>query len=173
MSPRSNRRGHRRRQSRRRVTRKKLWRFIRLRWRDMRAFVGAVCAAHPAVAIPVIALLLGVIWFGINWAYHATKKPSEILFPLDNAFDKNLTETWREYGPLFREHATAVITPELLAALAQVEGSGNPLARTYWRWHSSWNPLQGTDQPRVPSGCIRLRPGRFKPLSGTAFTIMS
>ena len=29
------------------------------------------------------------------------------------------------------------MTPELLAALAQVEGSGNPVARTYWRW--SWS----------------------------------
>ena len=64
MSPRSNRRGPRRRQSRRRVTRKKLWRFIRLRWREMRAFVGAVCAAHPAVASPVMALLVGVICVG-------------------------------------------------------------------------------------------------------------
>ena len=30
------------------------------------------------------------------------------------------------------------MTPELLAALAQVEGSGNPVVRTYWRW--SWDP---------------------------------
>jgi len=38
-----------------------------------------------------------------------------------------------QYGPLFRRHSTVVITPELLAALAQVEGAGNPVARTYWR----------------------------------------
>ena len=30
------------------------------------------------------------------------------------------------------------MTPEFLAALAQVEGSGNPIVRTYWRW--SWKP---------------------------------
>ena len=30
----------------------------------------------------------------------------------------------------------------LLAALAQVEGAGNPVARTYWRWHLTWNPLE-------------------------------
>ena len=29
----------------------------------------------------------------------------------------------------------------MLAALAQVEGAGNPVARTYWRWRLSWNPL--------------------------------
>ena len=28
------------------------------------------------------------------------------------------------------------MTPDFLAAIAQVEGSGNPVARTYWRW--SW-----------------------------------
>src|SRR5581483_8430665 len=33
------------------------------------------------------------------------------------------------------------ITPELLAALAQVESSGNPVARTYWRWQLSLNLL--------------------------------
>jgi hypothetical protein len=34
------------------------------------------------------------------------------------------------------------MTPELLAALAQVEGAGNPVARTYWRWQWSWNPFE-------------------------------
>jgi hypothetical protein len=29
----------------------------------------------------------------------------------------------------------------LLAALAQVESSGNPVARTYWRWRWSLNPF--------------------------------
>jgi hypothetical protein len=29
----------------------------------------------------------------------------------------------------------------LLAALAQVESTGNPVARTYWRWRLSLNPL--------------------------------
>ena len=47
-------------------------------------------------------------------------------------------ETWRDYGSLFREYSTAVISPELLAALAQVEGAGNPVATTYWRWQRCW-----------------------------------
>jgi hypothetical protein len=34
------------------------------------------------------------------------------------------------------------MTPDLLAALAQVEGAGNPVARTYWRWRLSWNPFE-------------------------------
>ena len=42
-------------------------------------------------------------------------------------------ETWLQYGPLFRTYSTSTITPELLellAALAQIESSGNPVART-------------------------------------------
>jgi hypothetical protein len=57
------------------------------------------------------------------------------------AFNKTPAETWRQCGPLFREYSTGAISAEHLAALAQVEGAGNPLARTYWRWQLSWNPL--------------------------------
>jgi hypothetical protein len=49
------------------------------------------------------------------------------------------SETWHQYQPIFRAHSTAVITPDFLAALAQIEGSGNPVARTYWRWQPTWN----------------------------------
>src|SRR6185436_597842 len=77
-----------------------------------------------------------------NWVYHAAHKPSELFFPADRTLAKTPAETWRYYGSLFREHSTAVITPDFLAALAQVEGSGNPVARTYWRWRLSWNPFE-------------------------------
>ena len=50
-------------------------------------------------------------------------------------------ETWRQYGALFRTYSTHSIAPELLAALAQVESSGNPVDRTYWRWRWSLNPF--------------------------------
>ncbi len=73
--------------------------------------------------------------------YQVASKPTEMLFPLSGALDKAPAETWRQYAPLFREYSTAAITPELLAALAQVESAGNPVARTYWRWRLAWNPL--------------------------------
>lgn len=163
MSPRSNLRSSRpRRRSRRRFTIHKLWRFARWRWREFRAFRRALWASHPAVSIPLTALLLLVLWLTINWTYHAINKPTEVFFPLDNALDKNLAETWREYGPLFREHATAVITPELLAALAQVEGSGNPIARTYWRWRPSWNPLEWYRPASSAVGMYQITDGTFQ-----------
>ena len=102
----------------------------------------AVLASPPTVRAVVISVLILLLWLGSNWTYHAYYKPTEILFPLAHSLDKRPAETWNEYGSLFREHATAVITPELLAALAQVESGGNPVAQTYWRWSRTWNPLE-------------------------------
>ena len=101
----------------------------------------AVLASPPTVRTVAVSVFILVLWFGANWTYHAYYKPTEIFFPLAHSLDKRPAETWNEYGSLFREHATEVITPELLAALAQVEGGGNPVARTYWRWQRTWNPL--------------------------------
>ena len=83
-----------------------------------------------------------VLLFTLNWLYQVIRKPAEMFFPVSGALHKTPAETWRQYGPLFHEHSTAVMTPELLAALAQVEGSGNPVARTYWRWQLTWNPFE-------------------------------
>lgn len=87
-----------------------------------------------------VALLLAAIAL-LNIAYHVIRKPTELFVFVGNSLDKDPSETWRQYGPLFRTYSTATITPELLAALAQVESSGNPVARTYWRWRWSFNPL--------------------------------
>jgi hypothetical protein len=135
---------------------------VRWRWREARAFLRAVWAAHPAVSVPVVAALVIVVWLAVNWVYHTVHKPTELLFPLDNALDKSLAETWREYGPLFREHATAIMTPELLAALAQVEGSGNPTARTYWRWRTSWNPLKWYQPASSAVGMYQITSDTFQ-----------
>ncbi|MET4296431.1 hypothetical protein ABIB06_007228 [Bradyrhizobium sp. LB8.2] len=87
-----------------------------------------------------VAMLLAVVVL-VNIAYQTMRKPTELFVLVGDALDKDPSETWRQYGPLFRKHSTATITPELLAALAQVESSGNPLVRTYWRWRWSLNPL--------------------------------
>lgn len=79
-----------------------------------------------------------LVWFVLNGAYQVVRKPTELLFPVSGTLNKTPLETWRRYAPLFQRYSTSLITPELLAALAQVEGSGNPLVRTYWRW--SWRP---------------------------------
>ena len=81
------------------------------------------------------------VFSATNAVYQVIRKPTELFFPVSRAFDKMPAEIWRQYGALFREYSTRSITPELLAALAQVESNGNPVARTYWRWRLTWNPL--------------------------------
>ena len=82
------------------------------------------------------------LWLVLNWAYQVIRKPSELFFPVSGVLYKTPYETWQQYGPIFRQHATNVITPDLLAALAQVEGSGNPVVRTYWRWSLKRKPFE-------------------------------
>ncbi|HEV8202141.1 MAG TPA: transglycosylase SLT domain-containing protein [Candidatus Polarisedimenticolia bacterium] len=90
----------------------------------------------------VFAIVLLACWAVANGVYQAIRKPTELFFPVSESLGKSPAETWKSYGPLFVEHSTAVIPPALLAALAQVEGSGNPVARTYWRWRPASNPFE-------------------------------
>jgi hypothetical protein len=107
-----------------------------------RAAVPVLLALPLAIRIVVAAVLVLAIWSAVNWTYQVARKPTELFFPVSGVLSKTPSETWRQFEPLFRSHATAVMTPELLAALAQVEGAGNPVARTYWRWQLTWNPLK-------------------------------
>ncbi|HBP89223.1 MAG TPA: transglycosylase [Nitrospiraceae bacterium] len=119
-------------------------------------------ASHPIVRAVVIPTLLFLLWLGVNWAFHTFHKPTEIFFPLDQSLNKSPVQTWKEYESLFREHATAVITPEFLAALAQVEGGGNPVARTYWEWQLTWNPLALYRPASSAVGMYQITDGTFR-----------
>src|SRR4249920_128139 len=151
-----------RRRRRRRIRLVTLRRFARSRWRACRAFMKAVLSSPPTVRAVVVSVFILVLWLGVNWTYHAYSKPTEILFPLAHSLDKSPAETWNEYGSLFREHATAVITPDLLAALAQVEGGGNPVARTYWRWRLTRNPLELYQPASSAVGMYQTTDGTFR-----------
>lgn len=139
-----------------------LWGFLRQGWRVLRAILRAVLATHPIVRAILIPSLLFLLWLGINWAFHAYNKPTEIFFPLDQSLNKHPVQTWKEYESLFREHATSFITPEFLAALAQVEGGGNPVARTYWRWELTWNPLELFKPASSAVGMYQITDGTFR-----------
>jgi hypothetical protein len=108
----------------------------------VRRTLVAFFAAPLAIRLLVATCAVVLVWAAVNWVYQVVRKPTELFFPVDRALAKPPHETWRRYGPLFVEHSTAVITPDLLAALAQVEGAGNPVARTYWRWTATWNPME-------------------------------
>lgn len=88
----------------------------------------------------VAAILLAVLGL-TNIVYQVIRKPTELFAFVGHRLDKEPAETWRQYGALFRTYSTGTISPELLAALAQGESSGNPVERTYWRWRWSFNPF--------------------------------
>src|SRR5262249_16864278 len=112
------------------------------RWRKRaRRMRFKLKAAPRALRIIVIAMAIVAVFSAANLIYHLLHKPTELLSPVSGAFNKSPAETWRHYAPLFREYSTGSISPELLAALAQAEGAGNPVASTYWRWRLSWNPF--------------------------------
>lgn len=114
----------------------------RRRFRRPRRALKALRAAPLPIRVALGALALIALLFAVNWIYQALRKPAELFFPVSGVLSKPPAETWRQYEPIFREHATAVITPDFLAALAQVEGAGNPLARTYWRWRMTAEPFE-------------------------------
>ncbi|SRR5579871_555212 len=115
----------------------RLRRWLRSAGWARRRFARAPRAVRIAASVAILLAVAALT----NLVYQVIRKPTELFFFVGNALDKEPAETWRQYAPLFRRYSTSTITPELLAALAQVESSGNPVARTYWRWRLSLNPF--------------------------------
>ena len=101
-------------------------------------------------------------FFVINWLYQVSRKPAELLAPMSESFYKSPEATWKSYGELFVKYSTADIPPELLAAIAQVEAEGNPIARTYWRWQWSWNPFDIYRPASSSVGMYQMTDGTFE-----------
>ena len=112
------------------------------RWRNKARWTRRKIAGAPRIiVIAGAAAVLFVTLALSNLVYQVIHKPTELFFLVGHRLDKEPAETWRQYGTLFRTYSTGTITPELLAALAQGESSGNPVERTYWRWRWSFNPF--------------------------------
>ena len=105
-------------------------------------WVGRKLGAAPrAIRMVAIAATIVAAFSATNLIYHVVRKPTEMFSPSPARSAKHRHETWRQYAPLFCEYSTTAVPPELLAALAQAEGAGNPVARTYWRWRLTWDPF--------------------------------
>lgn len=109
----------------------------------------------------LIALCL-LLWLAANALVQVARKPTELFFPVSGALDKTPAQTWRDYGPIFAEHATDTMTPDLLAALAQVEGSGNPVAHTRWRWRLAEDPFDVYRPASSAVGMYQITDGTFR-----------
>ncbi|TLZ27936.1 MAG: lytic transglycosylase domain-containing protein [Gammaproteobacteria bacterium] len=117
--------------------------------------------APPPVRVSIGVLLVAVLTLGVNGIYQVVRKPTELFFPVSGTLYKTPSETWRVYAPIFRRYATRTITPELLAALAQVEASGNPLVRTYWRWSWALKPFELYRPASSAVGMYQITDGTF------------
>jgi hypothetical protein len=111
-----------------------------------------------------------MVWFSIlavggffllNGIYQVIRKPGELFAPVSASFSKSPEFTWQSYGLLFEEHSTNIVSAEFLAALAQVESDGNPIARTYWRWQWSWNPFEIYRPASSALGMFQFTDGAF------------
>jgi hypothetical protein len=123
-------------------------------WRRFRKAPSSVQLAFGLVAI-------AALWFVVNGIYQVVLKPTELFFPVSGTLYKAPSETWDSYARIFRKHATNTITPEFLAALAQIEGSGNPVVRTYWRWSLSAHPFKVYRPASSAVGMYQITDGTF------------
>ena len=112
-------------------------------------------------ALVVYLVLAIAALYPLNWIYQVARKPGEVLAPISASFSKTPDSTWREYGALFDKHSTDIVSAEFLAALAQVESAGNPIATTYWRWRWSWNPFEVYRPASSALGMFQFTDGTF------------
>ncbi len=124
----------------------------------MRLYLRAPGFLQFGIAVTLIVLLAPVV----NWGYQIARKPTELFFPVSGRLSKTPSQTWAAYGPLFRAHSTPIMTPELLAALAQSEASGNPVARTYWRWNATLDPFDLYKPASSAVGMYQFTDGTFE-----------
>ena len=136
----------------------KLWPSARQR----RELVKRLRRTPRAALIGVLSLVFVVLFFAVNWTVQVVRKPSELFFPISGSFYKDPADTWRAYGGLFERHSTPVMTADLLAALAQVEGSGNPIVRTYWRWSLTNEPFEIFRPASSAVGMYQITDGTFE-----------
>jgi hypothetical protein len=100
------------------------------------------------------------------WVFHVTWV-SRVIRPTPEVVDfakRTLTCRYQILRPGANTAPSSqrtVITPELLASLAQMEGSGNPVARTYWRWRLSWNPFELYRPASSVVGMFQITDGTF------------
>ena len=101
----------------------------------------AAIRAPLTVRLAVLGLLVAIVLAALNVAYQVARKPTELFGLVFAPAPLTAREAWTRYGSAFRAHATELVRPQFLAALALAESQGDPLARTAWRWRWSWNPF--------------------------------
>jgi hypothetical protein len=124
---------------------------VRRLWRRARRL------PRPALAI-VAAAALGAV--GVVW--QLARKPTEVLTAVLPSSPRTPEQTWEDYGTLFRENATPIVRAELLAALAQAESAGDPLASPPWKLRPSVNPFDLYGPASRAVGLLQMTEGNLR-----------
>ncbi|MGA7865297.1 MAG: hypothetical protein WA709_31140 [Stellaceae bacterium] len=147
---------------------------------DRSALIGSITSSckralwelrkFKALPTPMRVVIIGVAVLAVcsvgNLIYQMLRKPTEVFALIPSEFNKAPIETWRQYAPLFREYSTVSIPPELLAALAQVESAGNPVASTYWRWRLTTDPFAVYQPASSAVGMYQMTDAAFAEAQG-------
>ena len=111
-------------------------------------------------AVSVMTLVL--VLFTANGLYQIFMKPTEIIRFLGFDEPRNVTETWDSYGHLFKRHQTSTLTPDFLAALAQAESGGNPIAGPDWKLRVTANFAKIYSPASSSLGLYQITDGFYK-----------
>jgi len=97
-----------------------------------------------------------------NFVFQLITKPTEVISFLGFSSSKKPKQTWSTYKSLFQSHSTRVISSSFLAALAQVESSGNPLASPGWKFSlkRKWSRIFSPESTSV--GLFQFTEGTYQ-----------
>jgi hypothetical protein len=76
------------------------------RWQGARWVRRKLATVPAAVRIVFVVAAIVMVVPLANLVYQVVRKPTELLFFFGGTLDKMPTETWRQYGPLFRTYST-------------------------------------------------------------------
>ncbi len=113
-------------------------------------------------SLGLILITLGLTAFTINLSYQLFNKPTELLRVMGIWKSRTVTDTWAAYGSDFERYSTPVISPQFLAALAQAESSGNPVAAPPWRWQWTSNVARIYAPASTSVGLFQMTDGTYR-----------
>jgi hypothetical protein len=116
-------------------------------------------SAAPVILLGAVGLALALA--AANFAYQVWRKPAELWALAGGPAPRTPRGTWAAYGASFRVHATDVMSPYLLAALAQQESAGDPLALPAWRWQWTLDPFRIYAPASSAAGMLQLTDAAF------------
>ncbi len=97
----------------------------------------------------------------VNFVVQIARKPSEALGLVPTTM-KTPYQTWQSYRDEFKESATPIITADFLAAVAQAESAGDPVAQPRWvfRWTTDLFRIYGPPSSAV--GLMQITEGNYE-----------